>query len=102
MTELFRSAVDHDLAALQARALRQRQRQVRSAQSTTALITMIIGYGRRLRIQRQSLPTRYVLHLLVGLMVPLAILAGQIPLASPQVLAPPAAPLATVANPITP
>jgi cell wall-associated NlpC family hydrolase len=103
MTELSRSAADHDLAALQARALRQRQRQVRSAQSTAALITMIIGYGRRLRIQPQSLPTRYVLHLLVGLMVPLAILASQIPLASPQMLTPPsAAPLAPAADPITP
>jgi hypothetical protein len=103
MTELSRSAADHDLAALQARALRQRQRQVRSGQSTTALITMIIGYARRLRIQPQSLPTRYVLHLLVGPMVPLAILASQLPLASPQVLAPPAAaPLASAADPIVP
>jgi cell wall-associated NlpC family hydrolase len=102
MSELSRPAADHDLAALQARALRQRQRQVRSAQSTTALITTMISYARGLCIQPQSLPTRYVQHLLVGLIVPLAIVASQIPLASPHVLTPSAAPQAAAADPITP
>jgi cell wall-associated NlpC family hydrolase len=103
MTDASHSAVDHDLTALQARALRQRQRQTRSTQNATALTTRMAGSVRWLCMLPQRLPRRYLQHLLVSLLIPLAILASQMPLAAPFVLVPPlSVPRATIIEPITP
>src|SRR5437763_1100983 len=85
MTDQSRSAADHDLAALQMRALRRRQRHVRSAQRFAPLTMIVAGYARRLIFHYLTLPTRYALHLLVIVLVPLAIVASQIPPGSPFV-----------------
>ena len=86
MTELSRSAADHDLVALQVRALRRRQHYARSAQHAVALSTTLAGYAHQVRRYRQQVPARYLLHLMVGLLIPLASLASQTLVASPLVL----------------
>src|SRR5687767_12008057 len=103
MSDASHSAVDHNLTALQARILRQLQRQTRSTQTATTLNTRMAGYVRRTCIPPRSLPTRYLQHLLVGLLIPLAILASPMPLAAPFVLVPASSvPRATIIEPITP
>ena len=103
MTDLSRPAADHDLAALQARALRRRQHQARSIQRTAALTATFANCARELRSTLHHLPARYALHLFVGLLVPLTIMASQLPLASPHVLTPAAGvPQANVVAPIDP
>src|SRR6266545_7308166 len=81
MTDLSRSAADHDLTTLQARVLRRRQLHARSARGAAPFTTTIARHTRRLLAHSRHLPARYVLHLLVGMLVPLAMLASQIPLA---------------------
>src|SRR5262249_29486308 len=49
-----------------------------------------IGYARQLAAGRRGLPLRYALHLLVGLLIPLAILIGEAPLQAPVAAPPPA------------
>ena len=82
MTDLSRPAADHDLAALQARALRRRQRHMRSACLSRTFTTTIIAHAHRLLAHSRALPARYALHLLVGLLVPLAVIASQSTLGS--------------------
>jgi cell wall-associated NlpC family hydrolase len=88
MSDLSRLAADHDLAVLQARVLRRRHHQARSIQRSAMLAATFADYARELRSLSRRLPARYALHLLVGILVPLAILASQVPFASPHVLAP--------------
>ena len=83
MSDLSQSAADHDLGALTARALRRRQRYVRSVQRSQTLRIALIGYAQLIRRSQGSLPARYALHLLVGLLVPLAIIASRVPLSAP-------------------
>ena len=83
MSDLSHSSADHDSAALQTRALRRRQRYVRSAQRAAPFPEIITAFTRQLVTERRGLPVRYVMHLLVGLIVPLAILASQVQLAVP-------------------
>jgi cell wall-associated NlpC family hydrolase len=90
MLHLLRPTADHDTAALQKRALRRRERFACSARRAESLEQRAIGYARQLLAERHRLPMRYALHLLVGLAIPLAILAGQVPLQGPAV-APPSA-----------
>lgn len=87
MLDLFHSAADHDTAALQRRALRRRERFARSARRAQSFEDRVVGYARQLVTERRSLPMRYALHLLVGLLIPLVILIGQVPLHGP--VAPP-------------
>ena len=88
MTDLSRPAADHDMAVLQARALRRRQHQARSLQRTTALTATIADVARWLRAHSRNLPARYLMHLLISMLVPLAILASQNLLTAPLVLVP--------------
>jgi cell wall-associated NlpC family hydrolase len=83
MTELSHSTADHDSIALQTRALRRRQRYLRSAQPAALFPEIITRFSWRLVTDSHELPMRYALHLLVGLLVPLAILASQVRLAVP-------------------
>jgi cell wall-associated NlpC family hydrolase len=85
MTDLSQSTADQDSAALQMRALRLRQRYVRSAQRVAPFLGIITGFTRQLVTERGKLPIRYVLHLLVGLLVPLAILGSQVQFAVPAI-----------------
>jgi uncharacterized protein YgiM (DUF1202 family) len=79
MTDFSRSAADHDPLALTNRALRRRQRYVRS--TTTATVG---EYTRKLFRAPRAVPARYALHILVGILVPLAIILSQVPLATPS------------------
>ena len=81
MTDLSRSTADHDLATLQLRALRRRQCYRRSTQRVTTIHMTIASSARALIAESRGLPARYALHLLVGLLIPLAIAASQVPLA---------------------
>jgi len=81
MTDPSLSAADHDTVALQTRALRRRQRYVYSAQRATMLSQILTRFPHQLVRERRALPIRYALHLLVGLLVPLAIFASQVPFA---------------------
>ena len=83
MTDRSLSAADHDTVALQTRALRRHQRYVRSAQRAATFPELVTRYTRQLVTARRALPVRYALHLLVGLLVPLAIVASQVPLHGP-------------------
>ena len=83
MTDLSHSAVDHDSAALQMRAQRRRQRFMQSARSATTFSHIISPYIGHFGNKRRVLPMRYALHLLVGVIVPLAILVSRSPLAVP-------------------
>ncbi len=86
MIHLPSSSADHDTAALQTRALRRRQRYVRSARRTAPFSETLTGYIRELFSEHRALPARYALHLLVGLLVPLAMLASQAPFGAPASL----------------
>lgn len=87
MTDRSLSAADQDLAALQLRALRRRQRFARSAQHRT--FRQLLGSISHSPLsQPRALPARLALHLLVALIVPLAILASQVPLQLPDVRIP--------------
>ncbi len=77
------SAADHDTLALQTRALRRHQRYVHSAQRATLFSQILTRFARQLVTEPRALPVRYTLHLLVGLLVPLAIFASQFPFAVP-------------------
>jgi len=90
MTDLSHSAADHDTSALVQRVLRRRERYVRSAQRAATFPEIITRYTRHLITARRALPVRYLLHLLVGLLVPLAILVSQAPFGSPVVVPSPA------------
>src|SRR5206468_4549483 len=81
MTIQPRSAADHDLAALQMRVLRRRQQHVRIAHLSSTFTTTITVYVRRLLDHLRTLPARYALHLFIGMFVPVAIIASQVPLA---------------------
>jgi len=85
MTDPSHSAADHDTVALQTRALRRRQRYVQSAQRATTISGILSRFTNQLVPERRALPVRYALHLLVGLLVPLAIFASQVPFAVPTV-----------------
>jgi cell wall-associated NlpC family hydrolase len=80
MLDVIPSAADHDTAALQRRVLRRRERFASSTQRVQSLENRVAGYARQLATERRGLPMRYALHLLVGLLVPFAIWAGQAPL----------------------
>src|SRR5690242_3251368 len=75
------SAAKHDTLTLQTRALRRRQRYVHAAQRTTICSQVITRFACQLVTNRRALPLRYTLHLLVGLLIPLAIAASQLPVA---------------------
>jgi len=85
MINSFHSVADHDTLALQTRALRRRQRYVHSAQRATLFSQILTRFTRQLVTEPHALPVRYALHLLVGLLVPLAIVASQIPFAVPAI-----------------
>src|SRR5581483_7420763 len=87
MTDRSASTADHDSAALQLRALRRRQRFARSAQHQT-FRQLLESIPHSLLSEPRALPARLALHLLVALMVPLAILASQVPLQLPDATIP--------------
>ena len=74
-------SADHDLAALQLRADRRRQRYAHTAQRPTMLASTIATRARQILAREHALPARYALHLLIGILVPLAIVLHQTPLA---------------------
>jgi len=86
MTDLSHSTADHDTATLAQRVLRRRERYARSSWRAQPVQHSIAGYVRQWITERRALPMRYVLHLLVGLLVPLAILISQVPFASPAIV----------------
>ena len=90
MTDLSHSAADHDTSALVGRVRRRRERYARTAQRAASLPEIITRYTRYLVTERRALPVRYALHLLVGLLVPLAIVLSQAPFGSPVVVPSPA------------
>ncbi len=64
---------DHDLAALEARALRRRHRYTRTAQHGSGSKTQLLAALQRFPVYLRTIPRRYALHLLVAASVPLAI-----------------------------
>lgn len=107
MTDLSHSYADHDVATLQTRVTRRRRYHTRTLGLSTVFTTPIDGQFRRLSASARAIPARYALHMLVALLVPLAAIVGQMPLApyqAPALVAPsigstadfvaPAAPLA--------
>ncbi|MEO7910130.1 MAG: SH3 domain-containing protein [Roseiflexaceae bacterium] len=86
MTELSHSTADHDTSALAQRVLRRREQYARSTRRAHPVQHSIAGYVRQLITAQRALPVRYVLHLLVVVLVPLAILISQAPLGSPAVV----------------
>ena len=103
MTDYSRSSADHDLAALQARVLRRRQRYAQAANRVSHLSENITEQVRRHLVQPRALPARYVLHLFVVVLVPLAILASRAPLESlPAMISPPSPPTLNSADFIVP
>ena len=88
MTDRSHPAADHDTVALQIRALRRHQRYVRSTQRVATFPELVTRYTRHIVIARRALPVRYALHLLVGLLVPLAIVVSQVPLHVPAITTP--------------
>ncbi len=88
MTDLSHSVADHDTSALVQRVRRRRERYARTAQRAASLPEIITRYTRYLVTERRALPMRYAMHLLVGLLVPLAMLATQAQLGSPASVTP--------------
>ena len=86
MTDQSYSVADHDTSTLAQRVLRRREHYARSAQRAATFPEIITRYTRHLIAERRALPVRYVLHVLVGLLVPLAILLSQVPFGSPAVV----------------
>ncbi|MEO7911580.1 MAG: SH3 domain-containing protein [Roseiflexaceae bacterium] len=84
MTDLSHSTADHDTSALAQRVLRRREQYVRTARRAQPVQYAIVGYVRQLLTKPRTLPVRYVLHVLVGLLVPLAILVSQVPFEAPS------------------
>ena len=85
MSDLSRSVADHDSNALLARALRRRQRYVRTAHRSATLSATITNGLRQVVSRPHVLAGRHLLHLLVGLLVPFTILASQLPIAVPPI-----------------
>ena len=90
MSDVSRSVVDHDIA-LHIRALRRRQSYVQSAKRSVTMTAISVS-ARALFTWPRVLRSRYLLHLIVGLLVPLAIFASQLPLTAPFIAAPLARP----------
>jgi len=88
MTDLSHSVADHDTSALVQRVRRRRERYARTAQRAASLPEIITRHTRYLVTERRALPMRYAMHLLVGLLVPLAMLATQAQLGSPAGVTP--------------
>src|SRR5215212_6163285 len=86
MTYLSHSTADYDTPALAQRVLRRRERYARSSWRVHPAQHSIPGYVQRLITARRALPVRYVLHVLVITLVPLAILLSQVPFESPTVV----------------
>ena len=81
MIYLPSSPADHDTATLAQRALCRRQRYVRATHRALPL-SQITAHSIAERFSaRRALPARYALHLLIGLLIPLAMLVGQVQLA---------------------
>lgn len=89
MSDLTRAVADRDSDALIARALRRRQHYQRSAQRPVAISQAFTSRTRQLIDRPGFLSSRFLLHLIVGLLVPFAILASQLPIVAPFVAAPP-------------
>ncbi len=87
MTDLSHSVADHDTSALVQRVRRRRERYARTAGRAASFPEIITRY---LVTKRRALPVRYALHLLVGLLIPLAIVLSQVPFGSPVVVPSPA------------
>jgi cell wall-associated NlpC family hydrolase len=85
MTYLPYSATDHDTSALAQRVVRRRERYARSSLRAHFQYS-IAGYVRLLISAQRSLPVRYILHSLVAILIPLAILLSQVPVESPSVV----------------
>jgi hypothetical protein len=86
MIDLSHSAADHDTSTLVQRVRRRRERYAQTAQRAASFPEIIMRYTRYLVTERRALPVRYTLHLLVGLLVPLAIVLSQAPFGSPVVI----------------
>ena len=93
MSDRSRSVADHDSNALLARALRRRQRYTRTAHRSATLSATISTGLRQVVTRPHVLAGRHLLHLLVGLLVPFAILASQLPFTVPPIPALPASSL---------
>jgi cell wall-associated NlpC family hydrolase len=106
MSDLTRAVADRDSDALIARALRRRQHYQRAAHRPVAISAAFTSRARQL-IARPGIPSsRFLLHLIVGLLVPFAIVASQLPMVAPFVAAPPLArpfdPSSDVVVPVSP
>ncbi|HEU5099716.1 MAG TPA: SH3 domain-containing protein, partial [Roseiflexaceae bacterium] len=91
MSDLSRAVADGDSDALLARALRRRQHYQRAAHWPAAVCQILIDHTRQIFSHPHVLASRHLLHLIVGLLVPLAIFASQLPMAIPYAPVPQAA-----------
>ena len=96
MSDLPHSVVDHE-NALHARARRRRQSYVQSTERSV-VITKVIATTHPLFTWPRVLSSRYLHHLIVGLLMFVAILASQMPLTAPFVVAPPVRPSSDITS----
>ncbi|HEU4324395.1 MAG TPA: SH3 domain-containing protein [Roseiflexaceae bacterium] len=85
MTNTSHSRTDHDLVALQRRAVARRG-QHRQTVSLAAVALRPSAGAARLLTQSGKLPARFLLHTLVALVIPIAVVLSQLPLLQPRLI----------------
>ena len=91
MPYISRPLAEHAGDALLDRARRRRQHYQRTAQRSTLISQAVKSSARQLVARPHSLAGRHLLHLIVGMLVPFAIFASQLPIPVPYAAVPPGA-----------